>query len=456
MPVFEFVALDTSRSKKRGLWTARSARQARDELRADGWTIVSIKEHASYKEHESYEGGHKQARGHKQASSSHREPDHNNKSHRDTGYGHNIKRGHRAENSTSWHPQSNSGPRKSRSTFESQLNQFVSELATMLSVNISILDALDTQVAQSQGRFQDALLIVRDEVATGGSLADAMKKRADVFDFLTISMISVGEKSGNLGSVLMRLSEFQQNASRFKNKVVSALLYPGVVTLVAFAVALFLMTYVVPNLLNDLMASGRQLPWPTVALKAVSDSLLKFGWVYGIFLAAIGAGLWVLLRTEWGQRTKCRLILAIPYLGRVALMQDLSRLSLVISTLMRTGIPFLAATSIAARTIKNVLLFEQLKKACRALESGKDIGEGLGAQSIFPPLFVHVVSVGQTSGRLEEMLEKIALDYDQQVTYTSSRFTLLLEPVLILGLSVFIGFLLFATMLPILEAGNIQ
>ena len=161
MPVFEFVALDTSRSKKRGLWTARSARQARDELRADGWTIVSIKEHASYKEHEFYEGGHKQARGHKQASSSHREPDHNNKSHRDTGHGHNIKRGHRAENSTSWQPQSNSGPRKSRSTFESQLK--------IIRQTVNISDYLDLEICQrnkKSGQTQLGLSLTQPQWAS--------------------------------------------------------------------------------------------------------------------------------------------------------------------------------------------------------------------------------------------------------------------------------------------------
>ncbi len=404
MPVYEYSATDQQSSSKSGLLTSESPRQARDELRSLGLKIIFLKEQPS----------------------------------------------------TSYHSSSSIFKKLFQRSSDTQLTNFVNEMSTLLSVDIPIIEALDTQIAQAKGPFQTSLMHLRDEIVSGKNLADAMKKQGSTFDLLTISMVEVGENSGNLEAVLSKLSDFRQRSSQFKDRVFSAMMYPTIVFAIAIFVGLFLMTYVIPTLLTDLVKAGQELPWPTLVLKTISDSLIQFGWIYAIAAAVAIAAFLSFLQSNTGIRLWYQTLLKLPVLGQMSMKQELSRIGLVISMLMKSGLPFLSATGVAIKTTKNILLKENLENCRRSVEQGRDIGEALSDNSFFPPLFVHVFSIGQKSGRLEEMLEKLSDDYNRQVEVVSSRLSSILEPVLILGLSIFIGFLLFATMLPILEAGNVQ
>jgi type II secretory pathway component PulF len=331
----------------------------------------------------------------------------------------------------------------------------VRELATLLGVGIPLVEALDTLCRQHRGRFGTALLQLRDRVAAGAGLADAMAEQPAMFDSLSIHMVEVGESTGSLDRVLDQLADFKERSLEFKDRVLTAVLYPAVVLAASLGVTLFLMTVVVPMLLTNLLEAGRPLPWPTRVLKGASDLLVVHGWTVGLAAAAAVGILALLLRTTAGRRLRDRLVLHVPILGPMAQKQTLARLALVTATLIRSGVVYLKAVEIAARSTRNVVFREALEQSSRAVGAGQDIGRALERTGVFPPLVVQLFSVGQQSGRLEELLERLAANYDRQVASSSTRFASVLEPVLILTLGVFVGFILFATLLPILEAGNV-
>lgn len=336
-----------------------------------------------------------------------------------------------------------------------RLTGTIRELSTLLGVGIPLVEALDVVRSQHTGAYETALLKLRDRVAGGVSLAEAMAEQSELFDELTIRMSEVGENAGNLDVVFSQLADFKERALELKDRVFSALLYPAVVLAAALGVSLLLMTVVVPMLLDNLIQAGRPLPWPTRVLKAVSDLLLRDGWWVALATAVVGVGVIAHGRSLEGKFFWHRLVLKLPVVGEMARKQSVARISMVIAVLLRSGIDLLKALEIAGRSIKNVVLQTAIHQAAEAIGTGQEVGTAMERQAVFSPVVIQVFAVGQQTGRLEEMLERLSADYDRQVNSLSSRLASVIEPVLILLLSVFVGFILFATILPILEAGNV-
>lgn len=332
---------------------------------------------------------------------------------------------------------------------------FIRELSTLLGVGIPLLEAIDTIAKQHKGGFHACLLMLRDRVSEGLSLAEAMRQQPMIFDELVVNITEVGESAGNLESALSQLADFKNRSLQFRNRITSALLYPCIVLATGLAVGTFLMTFVVPKLLQPLLDSGQSLPAVTTLVKATSDLLVQRWWLLlGLALIAVVA-FGTVLRTPRGKLAWHRLQLRIPILGDLIRKQAIVRLAVVFATLLRSGIVFLRALEIAQRSTKNLVLKDALAKCAAAVQGGQDIAKSLEATDAFPALVVQIVSVGQQSGRLEEMLDRLAVDYDAQVATATARFLAVLEPILILMLAVIVGLIAFATILPILEAGNV-
>lgn len=336
-----------------------------------------------------------------------------------------------------------------------QLASLLRELSTLLAVGVGIVDALETLLRQHRGPVQTTLALLRDRVAGGARLAEAMRDEPHVFHELAVRMVEVGENTGNLEEVLEQLAGFLEDSNQLRDRVIGALLYPALVFCTAVAVSLFLMTVVVPMLLSGLLEAGRQLPWPTVVLKAMSDLLVRYGLILGALTLALGATLIVIAHTSRGRRYWHAGLLRIPLVGSMARRQTIARLAGTMATLLRSGVEYLPAAEIAARSANNVIFRQALLDANERISAGQDIGAALEHTGVFPPLVIHVFAVGQASGRLEDMLDRLAADYTRQVKNLSERLASVLEPALILVLAVFVGFILFATLLPILEAGNV-
>lgn len=346
-------------------------------------------------------------------------------------------------------------PRFSRQRAGSaQTTLFIHELSTLLSVGVPLLEALDTLARQHTDRFHRIVLLLRDRVAAGSSLGDAMREQPRVFDDLAINITAVGEDAGTLDTSLERLAEFRERAHQLRNRVGTTLIYPAIVLSAAVAATLFLMTFVVPRILAPLIEQGIELPLPTRIVKGFSDALLRWWWVLLAVVAALAITFSATLRTMAGRLWWHRTLLRLPLLGELLRKQALIRICVVLSTLLKSGVVFLRAIEIAQRTTSNLVLRDALDRCARAVAAGADISVALEQTRAFPPMAIQVFALGQQSGRLEEMLDRLAVNYDQQLSSATARLTALLEPALILLLALVVLFIVLATVLPILEAGN--
>lgn len=400
MAVFAYKATDGSACLVRGTIVADTARQARDELRGRGLTIHDVLAQT-------------------------------------------------AKSGRIW----SLLQRPARSS--SKLSSTVRELATLLGAGIPLLESLDTLSEQYRGSFRSSLLTLRERVSAGCGLAEAMREQPAVYDMLCVQMVEVGENSGTLDVVLEQVAAFSERSLQFKDRVTSALLYPAIVLMMSVGVGMFLMTVVVPMLLDNLLDAGRPLPWPTRVLKGMSDTVRVHGWWLALLIVALISAVVAALRTERGRLLWHRVLLRIPLVGGMAQKQEIARISMIVSTLMKSGIVFLQAIETAARTTKNTVIGRALLQGRDAVMAGRDIGDALAPTGVFPPMVIQIFDVGQQSGKLEEMLDRLSQAYERQVNSLATRLAAVLEPILIIFLSVFVGFILFATILPILEAGNV-
>ena len=329
------------------------------------------------------------------------------------------------------------------------------ELATLLGTGIPLLEAMKSVAHQQPRLVHVALMQLRDRVSSGVSLTEAMQEQPEMFDPLCIRMAEVGENSGTLDQTLRHWSEYKERSLQFRDRVATALTYPIFVAVTGVVVTIFLMTFVLPMLLESLLESGKPLPWPTRIAKFGSDLFLLYGMELTVGVIVIVAVIFFLLRTERGCWFWHALLLKLPVFGLLARKQAVSRIAFLIATLTKSGIPFLQALELTAKSSENRVIRKALLDAADAVRSGRDIAPAMQKTDAFPMSVIQVFSVGQESGRLDEMLDRLATDYDRQVSKTTERLATILEPVLILTLAIFVGFILFATILPILEAGNV-
>jgi len=331
---------------------------------------------------------------------------------------------------------------------------FIRELSTLLAVGVPLLEVLQTIADQHSGRFKTCVLLLRDRVAAGSSLASAMREQPDVFDELAVNLTEVGEDAGTLDSSLERLAEFRERADQLRGKIGTALIYPAIVLIIATFASIFLMTFVVPRIIEPLVQQGQQLPFPTRVIKGASDFLVSGWWLIAALLFLLACGFAGAMRTNRGKLAWQKFALRIPILGELIRKQAIVRICIVLSTLLKSGIVFVRALQIAQRTTNNLVLRDALARCERAVTAGEEISDAIGKTGAFPPMVVQIFSVGQQSGRLEEMLDRLAAGYDQQVQTSSQRIAAILEPVVILFLAGVVLFIVLATVLPILEAGN--
>jgi len=401
MPLFSYNGLSANRIAVKGSTVADSPRQARDQLRSQGIVVQSLQES-------------------------------------------------NPTTSRSWLPSLSSRRGRTQWTTGSH------ELSMLLRAGIPLLEALDTLAAQHSGAFRTAIIRVRDRVASGSSLADAMLENSDVFDIASIRLIEVGENAGTLETVLEQLSDYKQRMAQFGDKVFTALLYPAFLLVFGMIGTIFLMTWVLPPLFENLEETVSVLPWPTRIAKAMSELVVGYGlWLLAAFII-ITVVLVALLRTNSGKEWLDRMLLRLPGIGPMLIKQNVSRIAMIVGLLSRSGLTLPNAVQLAASSTNNSVLRKALETACEDMASGKELSESLARSGIFPPLAVRVFSVGRDTGKLDDMLTRLSDDYNQQLSVASARLTALLEPVLILVLAVFVGFLLLATILPILQAGNLQ
>jgi general secretion pathway protein F len=330
------------------------------------------------------------------------------------------------------------------------------QFATLLGANLTVVDALTALIEQTDNpTLKKTIIQVRESVNEGSSLAVALSQHQRIFSNLFINMVRAGEASGALPLVLLRLADFTERQLDTRKRITSKMYYPLFMVAVGSMVLFALLTYVVPTVTTMFNNMRQTLPWPTVVLIAVSDFLRAFWW-----LLALGVVMAVLLlqryhRTERGTIVFDKWKIRLPILGKLALKLAMSRFTRTLGILLHSGVPLLDALEISRAVVNNTILSEAINTAKDAIREGADIAGPLKASGYFPPLVSHMISIGEKSGQLEDMLLRVADAYDNEVQTTVDGLTSLVEPVIIVVMAVVVFAIMLAVLLPIFELNSV-
>jgi general secretion pathway protein F len=325
------------------------------------------------------------------------------------------------------------------------------EMATLLRAGLPLDRALQILIDLAPTPpVAELLQGIRDDVRGGKALSQALDARREVFSRFYVNIVRAGEAGGALGVVLQRMADTMERNKELRESVRSALIYPTILVCVAVTSVMVLLVYVVPQFEQMFSQAGKALPLPTAVVIFVGNGIRHYWWaiVGGAFLAVV----WLRRRgrTPRVRRIRDARILRAPLLGDVVAKLEVARFARTLSTLLANGVTLLAGLSIVKETMTNVVLATGLDCVISKLREGKGFGRPLAETGIYPRLATQMILVGEESGRLEEMLTRVADVYDREVQVAIKRFLSILEPVLILGLAVLVGGIVFSILLGVM------
>ncbi len=329
---------------------------------------------------------------------------------------------------------------------------FTRQFSVMIDSGLPLVQCLEILGSQNDNRtFQKILFQVRQDVESGATLADSMRKHPKAFDGLYANMVAAGEAGGILDTILQRLSTYIEKIVKLRGAVRSAMIYPIAVILIAVGVVWVILWKVIPTFATLFEGLGATLPLPTRITIALSHFIGAFWWA--IFLG-IGLTIFLLHRyyqTHRGRRHLDRIMLKLPVLGMVLKKIAVARFCRTLGTLVSSGVPILEALEITAKTAGNAIVEDAIMSTRASVEEGKTIAEPLKGTDVFPPMVVQMVSVGEQTGALETMLSKIADFYEDEVDEATQNLLALLEPVMICFLGLVIGGIVISMYLPMFD-----
>ncbi|HVV01559.1 MAG TPA: type II secretion system F family protein [Verrucomicrobiae bacterium] len=333
---------------------------------------------------------------------------------------------------------------------------FTRQLATMIDAGLAMVQSLQGLADQTSNKvMRDVIKDVCTRVEGGDSFSEALQKHPKVFTRLYICMVAAGEKGGLLAEILSRLATYLENAARLRKKVKSAMMYPTVVSVVAVCITIFLLIKVVP-VFGDIFASfGAKLPAPTQFLINLSDWMKH--WVILVLIVAGGiVYAWLyFIKTPAGRWFWDSRRIRLPVFGSIAHKICLARFTRTLASLIRSGVPILEVLQIVSQTVGNVLMEKSIKTAMQDIERGESISVALAKHPVFPAMIVRMVSAGEQTGRIDNMLERISDFLDEEIETTLSGLTSLVEPILIVVLGVVVGGIVICMFLPIFKLPQI-
>lgn len=333
---------------------------------------------------------------------------------------------------------------------------FSRQLSTLVSAGIPIVQGLTILCEQIDSKnFKSIIEAVKADIEGGLSIADSMAKYPNCFDELYVGMIRSGETGGVLDVILERLSTYLESTAKLKGKIKSAMVYPAIVSTVAVGITIFLLTVVIPTFKQVFTAFGGELPLPTQMLISFSEWLrsyfiflfIGFGILLGLFTQYI--------RTENGKRIWHKFLLKLPIFGLLLRKVAIAKFSRTLGTLVKSGVPILEAISTTGKTSGNKIVEDAVMKARENIREGERIAAPLKESGVFPPMVIQMIAVGEETGSLDSMLNKIADFYDQEVDVAVSGLTSMIEPVIIVVMGVVMGTIVIAMFMPVFELGEI-
>jgi len=334
---------------------------------------------------------------------------------------------------------------------------FTRQFSVMIDAGLPLVQCLEILGAQQQDKgFQKILSAVRSDVEQGSTLQAAMAKHPKAFNDLYVNMVGAGEAGGILDIILQRLSIYIEKAVKLTSKVKGAMTYPIVVLTLAAVVVAVIMIKVIPVFSAMYEGMGSSLPFPTVVCIAISDVLIHYFWIVGIFIAAIVIGLRQYYKTIAGRIQIDTVFLKMPVLGDILRKTAVARFCRTLGTLTSSGVPILEGMDITARTSGNMVIQNAILKCKAAVEQGRNIATPLAETKVFPPMVVQMVGVGEATGALDAMLNKVADFYEDEVDNAVASLTSLMEPLIIAILGGVIGFIVVAMYMPIFNMANVM
>jgi len=339
----------------------------------------------------------------------------------------------------------------------SQVAVFTRQLSTLLGAGMPLVPSLSILMQQEKNPLlKKSLAQIREQITEGKSLTESMSEFPRIFPPFYLNMVRAGEASGTINLVLERLADFSENQQALMSKIRSALAYPIIMFIMGSAVIFLLMTFVVPKITTIFTDMNQTLPLVTVVLIKVSNFLKAFWWLILILLfAGIAAFKYTTAGTDTGRRFWDNMKLKLPVMGQISRKIAIARFCRTLATLLQSGVPLLAAMEIVRNIVNNVVIGDAIHQAARDLEEGKGLSGPLNKSGLFPPLVTEMIAVGEQSGTLEAMLNRIAVAYENESQASIMVMTSLLEPVMILVMGLVVGFIVVSILLPIFEMNQL-
>ena len=333
---------------------------------------------------------------------------------------------------------------------------FSRQLSTLISAGVPIVQGLNFLEAQAESpAFKAVVTVLRTDIEAGLSIADAMRKHPQAFNELYVSMIRAGEVGGILDTILERLSAYLESSEALKAKVKSAMMYPTVVGGVAFCITIFLILFVIPVFKGIFAGFGAELPFPTRVLIGLSDLLRHYIIYLLIAGGAAGWGIKKYIQTDKGQEKIDRLSLNLPVVGILLKKVAIAKFTRTLGTLIKSGVPILQGLETVAKTAGNKVIERAIYSSRDSIKEGGRIADPLKKANIFPPMVIQMIGVGEETGGLDNMLNKIADFYDQEVDTAVKGLTSMIEPLIMVIMGFVIGAIVIAMFMPMFSMGEL-
>lgn len=333
-----------------------------------------------------------------------------------------------------------------------QFIMFLRQFSTLMRAGVTIVDSVKILSQQVESKaLRKTLVNIDEELRKGNSLSDSLRKHPKIFEPLTINLIKAGELSGNIDESLDRLATYYDKAYQTRQKVKSAMSYPLVVGVLAIGVVIFLLSTIVPMFAEMFEGFGGELPMLTQIVMMASDFTLQYWYLIVLFAAGVATAIWMMKRNEKGILILDTLLLKLPIFGRILKKSALARLTRTLSSLFSSSVPILQALTMVEKVVGNAVMSKVIIASRDNLERGGSLTDPMRNHWAFPPLIPHMILIGEQTGSLDHMLDKVADFYEKEVEAETDRLKALIEPLMIVVLAALVGTIVMSIMLPMFE-----
>jgi len=406
MPVYEYTALDKSGRNKKGIIDADNQQAARQKLRNSEIFPIELKE-------------------------------------------------------TFAQPRDRSSGRVSFSSlFQSvapaEISATTRQLATLLNAGIPLLSSLDSLIIQSRNSLLKKILSeIKESVNEGNGLSFSLAKHPKYFSQIYVNMVNAGEASGSLDVVLERLADFSESQEALKGRIRAAMAYPVIMLMIGILALTLLVTFVVPKFVDVFNQMDASLPLPTLMVMKASEIIKFYWWVIMLIIIALSYAVKQFIRTAGGRRLWDKIKFSAPIMGPINIKLAMARFGRTLGSLTQSGVPLLSSLQIVRNIVNNSLFADVIDNAMEDIQAGKSLVVPLSRSKWIPPVVIQMIGVGEHSGELEKMLNKIADIYEREVESQANMLTSMLEPIMILIMAGTVGFIAFSIVLPITQMSRI-